>query len=766
MKTVILLLIAVCAFAQGPDLINTVADTASLATIRGGDGQVMYLRQYSSTDTSGGGWFIVRTSSESTGTNYFSHPDPAKQWVRRDTDAWLRTDTQTNITNQTDNIIVDWSFEEMGPTVIAWGATAPELGFWEWRRASDDVNIVYNDPDNALHGNYVAKIDTNTGDIAYQLWLSMDSLTQYTFSYYRKATVGDSGDFYWRFTYADSADAGISGWNWNQAIDISEGWTKHDTTFTSPGGTEKLKLQLYSLDANWSDATLYIDFISLFADSVTPTYVDTKDSPERTMDNKENWYHIEKLEVDDISIKGSFKMHLDPSYSTFRYGNPFTIYNYNNKEVMWIDDAGNVWVNEDILFITRGTDGVSAAHLRHSAGWDGISLGTTKGFTFSMNSLDGTFPYKKITFLQRNQVDSSYTFIPGRTGFGSKSLVSYLYQDSSETVLIDELSKVVLGYDSTVIRNIIKYDLTTGLPLYPQRNQFVFLNDNPVDIDTLAIFNDYVWKYFISDSGAYNAEAIALFARMSTQPSADRKEEMNFLIEALKNYQIWDKLDVLYVFANDTADAGEKLFLNWVGNYSNATNVNSITVAPDTGITSNGSSSYLNTNWQAGDSVNYGRDDACMFIYSRTDTSYGGGDTLRWDYGAYDSTYYLGARILRDNGHSYYHLNIAEFPSSQLTLDSNSTGLFAMNIIPGDARIRLYHNGLVEGTGYVFATATKGMPAYDLYIGALNTEDSPSLYTLRQYSIFGIGAGLIPKQHLQLKKIIEYYLDSLGSGVL
>ncbi|KKM66781.1 hypothetical protein LCGC14_1477780, partial [marine sediment metagenome] len=87
MKTVILLLIAVCAFAQGPDLINTVADTASLATIRGGDGQVMYLRQYSSTDTSGGGWFIVRTSSESTGTNYFSHPDPAKQWVRRDTDA-------------------------------------------------------------------------------------------------------------------------------------------------------------------------------------------------------------------------------------------------------------------------------------------------------------------------------------------------------------------------------------------------------------------------------------------------------------------------------------------------------------------------------------------------------------------------------------------------------------------------------------------------------------------------------------------------------
>ncbi len=86
-RQLFLLLLPILAFAQGPDLINTVADTASLATIRGGDGQVMYLRQYSSTDTSGGGWFIVRTSSESTGTNYFTHPDPAKQWVRRDTDA-------------------------------------------------------------------------------------------------------------------------------------------------------------------------------------------------------------------------------------------------------------------------------------------------------------------------------------------------------------------------------------------------------------------------------------------------------------------------------------------------------------------------------------------------------------------------------------------------------------------------------------------------------------------------------------------------------
>jgi hypothetical protein len=64
-----------------------VADTSSLKTMYGGDGQLMYLQGYSSADTSGGGWFIVRTSSETTGTNYFDHPDPAKQWVRQEVDA-------------------------------------------------------------------------------------------------------------------------------------------------------------------------------------------------------------------------------------------------------------------------------------------------------------------------------------------------------------------------------------------------------------------------------------------------------------------------------------------------------------------------------------------------------------------------------------------------------------------------------------------------------------------------------------------------------
>jgi hypothetical protein len=90
MKAVILLLIAVCAFAQGPDIITSVADTSSMKTMQGGDGQLMYLQGYSTADTSGGGWFIVRTSSETTGTNYFDHPNPSKQWVRQEVDGYGR----------------------------------------------------------------------------------------------------------------------------------------------------------------------------------------------------------------------------------------------------------------------------------------------------------------------------------------------------------------------------------------------------------------------------------------------------------------------------------------------------------------------------------------------------------------------------------------------------------------------------------------------------------------------------------------------------
>jgi len=83
---ILTLLLISCAVAQGPNIVDSVPDTTSLKTLNAGDGTVVFLKQYSSSDATGGGWFIVRESSEATGTNYFNHPASGRQWAREELD--------------------------------------------------------------------------------------------------------------------------------------------------------------------------------------------------------------------------------------------------------------------------------------------------------------------------------------------------------------------------------------------------------------------------------------------------------------------------------------------------------------------------------------------------------------------------------------------------------------------------------------------------------------------------------------------------------
>jgi hypothetical protein len=61
--------------------------------------------------------------------------------------------------------------------------------------------------------------------------------------------------------------------------------------------------------------------------------------------------------------------------------------------------------------------------------------------------------------------------------------------------------------------------------------------------------------------GGYDADAIALFARMTVEPAAWRKDAINALIVTLKSDAVWDDLSGLYVFKQ--ADK-QSAYLNWV----------------------------------------------------------------------------------------------------------------------------------------------------------------------------------------------------------
>lgn len=93
---------------------------------------------------------------------------------------------------------------------------------------------------------------------------------------------------------------------------------------------------------------------------------------------------------------------------------------------------------------------------------------------------------------------------------------------------------------------------------------------------------------------AYEAEATALFARMTIQPDATRKGQINTLVLAMKTGGIWAKLDAFYVMAAHDAQAARQ---NWIADLFNLTAVSSPSFTADRGFTGNGTTSYLSTSY-------------------------------------------------------------------------------------------------------------------------------------------------------------------------
>ncbi|QMP84778.1 putative YapH protein [Flavobacterium phage vB_FspP_elemoA_13-1B] len=100
-----------------------------------------------------------------------------------------------------------------------------------------------------------------------------------------------------------------------------------------------------------------------------------------------------------------------------------------------------------------------------------------------------------------------------------------------------------------------------------------------------------------------------------TLPSASQQIIQNQLVIDLKAGGVWNKLDVLYIFAND--GGGDFGTLNWKSPLANqATLINTPTFTTNEGFMGNGTSSYIDTNFNpATQGVNYTLDNASRYAY-------------------------------------------------------------------------------------------------------------------------------------------------------
>ncbi len=253
----------------------------------------------------------------------------------------------------------------------------------------------------------------------------------------------------------------------------------------------------------------------------------------------------------------------------------------------------------------------------------------------------------------------------------------------------------------------------------------------------------------------YDADTSALFARWTTQPDATRKGLVDAVFKTPGIKPILAKLDFLHVYAAHDSQAARQ---NWLRDLFNATAIGGPTFTADRGYTGNGSSSYINTNFNPGDggSYQYLLDSAHLGFWSRTELA-----ATVFDIGSRgSSTTRLATILARLSGdNAGYRLN--EDGGGTLAANASSIGHFVARR-SGAGATALFKNGSSIGTGSVGSSVT-GLQNASMFVGSVSQSGTPTTFSTRQYAVAHGGASLTDAEITALYGALSTYLTAIGA---
>jgi hypothetical protein len=217
-----------------------------------------------------------------------------------------------------------------------------------------------------------------------------------------------------------------------------------------------------------------------------------------------------------------------------------------------------------------------------------------------------------------------------------------------------------------------------------------------------------------------------------TLPSAGQQALQNQLVVDLKAAGVWSKLDTFAVFATD----GNSNFalIDWK-RLIQYTAVNSPTFTTNQGFNGNGSSSYINTNYNATTqgvnySLNSASNGAYLFENSLGDFCYLGALELPNKFSALVINRATNLTRMNDSTNG--------FPTTKIT----TTGLICANR-PNSTTLNIYKNGTFHES--IAATST-GLPNTNFYALAWSVGGTPGQFTNKKVSCVFLGADLTSYQ--------------------
>lgn len=231
---------------------------------------------------------------------------------------------------------------------------------------------------------------------------------------------------------------------------------------------------------------------------------------------------------------------------------------------------------------------------------------------------------------------------------------------------------------------------------------------------------------------------------MAVQPDADRKKLISQMFVSGMSSPWWYKLDALWVHAAHEAQAGR---LNWLGDNYNCIPVNNPVFMADRGYTFDGSSNYLDTQFNPASAVSpkYTRDSGSLGVRMNTD---GVGTSIM---GLYDVPNNIGTslnpKVNNTEKRAEYRVNQGSVSlSPDVNTAPTSIGMHVANRT-SSTDVRGYRNGNMHAQA---THASLPIASGRIRIGSATTVG----YRAGQVSMSFIGGGLTNKD---VKDIFDWF---------
>lgn len=272
---------------------------------------------------------------------------------------------------------------------------------------------------------------------------------------------------------------------------------------------------------------------------------------------------------------------------------------------------------------------------------------------------------------------------------------------------------------------------------------------NGIGIGTSFIFNKAPKEV------SPNALIASWYNGLSVKPSDDLLTDLNTLSQSLSDAGIWAELDLFHPIGGLETDE-QRLTPIISTSGSNFTNVNSATLDVN-GVTGNGTSSYLNLNWNPNtNSVKYTQNSASYGFYNRTNNTGGYSDV-----GAWDATNGISVNPRFTDDKFYLRINQSNGlgATASVSTYTDCRGLIVVE------RSNATNDGAYRNGSSLFTSAknSNGLPNNNIYLCCYNFNGTAANFSTRNYALVFFGSSAINQSNFYT--IIQAYMTARDINV-